>query len=450
MTPSPYSSLEKVTRPGLGRPLAVILVLMLVVVLLALVILPWQQSIPGTGEITVFTPSSRPQTVHAQIDGRISKWHVVEGAWVKKGQLLVELEEVNTIYLGPQQAQQLQNQRDALAQEQGAVEDLIALLKRQVTTQQSLQDNAIPAAKLKQLQTKEKSLAAEQDLAAANQNLITAQLNFERLETLYSKGLRSQRDMELATRDLENAKAKKRSAKAKLDVINQEFSITGFEQGKITAETLSKQQDVQGKLTEAFQKKASLIRKIAELEIKIANLSGRIDQRKIKAPIDGQVVKVMTAGAGETISAKTPLMTINPASDDQAVALYVADWDAPLIAVGRPVRLQFAGWPALQFTGWPSVAVGTFAGKVAVIDAVASAKNRYRLLVVPDEKQIAKGEDRPWPSNQYLRPGSQVNGWVMLDTVPLGFELWRVFNGFPPTIKKPDLKDSGMKKIKRK
>jgi hypothetical protein len=27
-----------------------------------------------------------------------------------------------------------------------------------------------------------------------------------------------------------------------------------------------------------------------------------------------------------------------------------------------------------------------------------------------------------------------VKGWVLLDTVPLGFELWRQFNGFPPTV----------------
>jgi hypothetical protein len=27
-----------------------------------------------------------------------------------------------------------------------------------------------------------------------------------------------------------------------------------------------------------------------------------------------------------------------------------------------------------------------------------------------------------------------VVGWILLDTVSLGWELWRQFNGFPPTI----------------
>ena len=34
----------------------------------------------------------------------------------------------------------------------------------------------------------------------------------------------------------------------------------------------------------------------------------------------------------------------------------------------------------------------------------------------------------------YLRQGVRVNGWVMLDQVRLGFELWRQFNAFPPTV----------------
>jgi hypothetical protein len=28
----------------------------------------------------------------------------------------------------------------------------------------------------------------------------------------------------------------------------------------------------------------------------------------------------------------------------------------------------------------------------------------------------------------------RANGWVLLDSVRLGYELWRRFNGFPPTV----------------
>jgi len=34
--------------------------------------------------------------------------------------------------------------------------------------------------------------------------------------------------------------------------------------------------------------------------------------------------------------------------------------------------------------------------------------------------------------DRFLRFGAQVNGWVLLDTVSIGFELWRQLNNFPP------------------
>ncbi|MES2461629.1 MAG: secretion protein HlyD, partial [Armatimonadota bacterium] len=107
-----------------------------------------------------------------------------------------------------------------------------------------------------------------------------------------------------------------------------------------------------------------------------------------------------------------------------------------LLAEGRTVRLQLAGWPALQFSGWPSVAVGTFAGKVSVIDAVDDGTARYRVIVRPDRERIASGKDQPWPPADTLRPGAEATGWILLDTVSLGFELWRQFNAFPPTVKR--------------
>jgi len=50
------------------------------------------------------------------------------------------------------------------------------------------------------------------------------------------------------------------------------------------------------------------------------------------------------------------------------------------------------------------------------------------VLIVPDPN------DKPWPSRAYLRQGTEVTGWILLNEVPLGYELWRIFNGFPPII----------------
>jgi hypothetical protein len=97
--------------------------------------------------------------------------------------------------------------------------------------------------------------------------------------------------------------------------------------------------------------------------------------------------------------------------------------DIPLLRVGRRVRLQFDGWPALVFSGWPGTSFGTFGGVVAVIDNIDS-QGQYRILVTPDPAHEA------WP--KLLRVGSGVYGWALLDNVPIWYELWRQVNGFPP------------------
>jgi hypothetical protein len=115
-----------------------------------------------------------------------------------------------------------------------------------------------------------------------------------------------------------------------------------------------------------------------------------------------------------------------PKTSSPAVQVWVAGNDAPLINPGRHVRLQFEGWPAVQFSGWPSVAVGTFGGEVALVDPTDDGMGKFRVVVVPDP------DEPPWPEYPQLRQGVRAYSWVLLDQVPLGYEVWRRMNGFPP------------------
>jgi hypothetical protein len=168
---------------------------------------------------------------------------------------------------------------------------------------------------------------------------------------------------------------------------------------------------------------------VSKLRNAYDNLAARSALYEVVAPQDGYVVQALRAGVGEQVKEGEGLLTIMPASPEQAVAIYVKAMDVPLLRTGRRVRLQFDGWPALQFSGWPSVSVGTFGGQVAVIDRVSRPDGTYRVLVTEDPN------DEPWPAQ--LRQGSGVLGWAMLDEVRLGFELWRRLNGFPPVVPPP-------------
>ncbi len=53
----------------------------------------------------------------------------------------------------------------------------------------------------------------------------------------------------------------------------------------------------------------------------------------------------------------------------------------------------------------------------------------FKVLVTVDSH--FPGE-KGWPDDRYLRQGVRANGWVLLKQVPLGYEIWRQLNGFPP------------------
>ena len=167
---------------------------------------------------------------------------------------------------------------------------------------------------------------------------------------------------------------------------------------------------------------ATIRKERSEIEVKLSEL-GRL---KITAPRDGTIFRMPVYEQGQTIKEGESIITIIPEASQSAVELWVPGNDMPLVQVGQEVRLQFEGWPAVQFAGWPSVAVGTFSGTVSNVDATDDGKGKFRVLIIPNEK-----DETPWPSERYLRQGVRVNGWVMLRQVSLGYEMWRQLNGFP-------------------
>lgn len=175
---------------------------------------------------------------------------------------------------------------------------------------------------------------------------------------------------------------------------------------------------------------------IAEFEVRAQGAADELNRAELAlsregsqavlAPRAGVITKVTAGGTATFVSAGDQLAQFVPYDIESAVELYVDGRDASLVTVGKPVRLQFEGWPVIQFSGWPSVAVGTFAGVVAFVDPMADRNGKFRVVVRPDEA------NPPWPSNNILRVGTNARGWVLLDEVSVGYELWRQLNNFPP------------------
>lgn len=201
-------------------------------------------------------------------------------------------------------------------------------------------------------------------------------------------------------------------------------------------------------LEEAQLKEASLLKELTEARAAEARINTRLAQQGrqlVTAPRAGTILR--RASGAETIYIKQgeQLAVLVPETRSLAVELWMDGNLLPLLERGQEVRLQFEGWPALQFSGWPAAAVGTFGGQAAIIDSGTERPGQFRILAVP-----TPGAD--WPDSRLLRQGVRAHGWVLLGQVPLGYELWRRFNDFPPTLpealrpKEEDKREKGAEK----
>ncbi len=427
--------LDEMRAPRSSRPLALIVALLLIGIALALRFVPWQQSVTGKGQVFIFSPMDRPQNIEAQITGRLKKWNVVEGQVVKAGEPIAEIDDIDPKFLDPQQVTRLQAQKQALIDSRAAAEARLASLNNQLSDLDKSRNVAIPGAEQRMKIAKDRLRVAEQAVEQAKQNVETATLNLKRIQDLFDNGgLRSKRDLELAELEIVTQRTRYESALAQLEVATRDIDVAGLDKDRVVNDTSATLNGLRVTMASVRESIAKYDGDIQKIDVDIQNVVQRTGQRIITAPRDGRVVRVEKVGAGETVKAGTILAVLAPQTQDQAVEIYLSDFDAPLVTPGREVRLFFNGWPAVQFVGWPSVAVGTFAGKVKVMDAIDDGKGRVRVIIEPDHEKIAAKLEEPWPPLVQLRPGTEVRGWVMLSNVSLGWELWRQFNAFPAAL----------------
>jgi len=411
---APLSCRRRTQLPVRVRTLSILVLAGFGILVLGLVFLPWQQFVSGTGRVIAYDPLERSVTLEAPLSGRVEKAFVMEGQAVRKGELLFQIADND-----PQFLTNLESQRAAAILRRDAAERRIGLLTSQIQEQ----EQALPLA----------MAAATNRLEVARFAQQTSELQFQRVKALFQdeRGLSSQRDFEIATLERDRTRTDVLHAQALLERTRPDL-----------------QSAIQGILAQRESAHADL----ASADQAVTALTIQINQagtQKILAPRHGVVLRVQ-ATEGTYLRAGTPVCTIIPQTASRLVELWVDGNDMPLIQArttddqgkvlepGSLVRLQFEGWPAIQFIGWPSVALGTFGGEVVVIDASDNGQGKFRILVASAPDQVIRGdstiETLEWPGTRWLRQGVRANGWVLLERVPLWYEVWRQMNGFPPAI----------------
>ncbi len=393
-------------------------------ILVALLFLPWTQNIQSRGQITALNPDQRPQTVNSVIGGQISKWFVQEGDFVRKGDTLIYITEIKEEYFDPNLLENVDNQIKAKESSVSSYMEKVKALDNQVDALIANKAFKLEQAqnKLKQAYLKVKSDSIE-NLAAKN-NLEVSKEQMKRFEELYSKDLISKTEFETRKVALQNATAKSIDAENKLLIAQNEILVARTELSTIDSEFRDKIGKAESEKFASLSSMYDAEAQVTKLQNSYVNYDMRSGFYYITAPQDGYITKAITNGIGETIKEGDPVVTIIPADINMAVEMYVDPMDLPLINKGQTVRFIFDGWPAFVFTGWPNASYGTFPGKVYAIDNFISTNGKYRMLVVPDTTDLS------WPKN--IRVGTGAEGIALLNDVPIWYELWRRFNGFPP------------------
>ena len=427
------------------------MMLVLVVTPFVLVFAPWQQNLAGQGRVIAFDPVDRPMPLQARTDGVVLQWHVREGQQVNKGDPIVDLADNDPLIL-----QRLAEQLTAAQQKLAAAKQKSAQYSRQVEEAEKAREAAMQFAD-------DEIAAAEQAVVVAEQAVKVAAENvkFRIVSETMWQGLVEDRIG--ASIELANARQLLAIAHAELDsrsaaVVGAAANLRARRSARLRVE-----RDEQVKIQTAKAMRDTADGEVAEAEGTIPRLRRDLDRQKqqqITAPVTGFVQNLRANGQGGVfVKQSTTLAILIPETKQLAVELLIDGNDVTFVDVGRHVRLQFEGWPAIQWVGWPSAAIGTFGGQVAFVDRFDDGSGNYRVMVLPDERSFASpegpmvewirnvvtfdkvsqaGNPHAWPGEPWLKQGVRAKGWIVLDRVSLGFEIWRQLNGFPPTVQRPD------------
>ncbi|SEH48094.1 HlyD family secretion protein [Epilithonimonas hominis] len=386
--------------------------------------LPWTQNIKVQGNVSTLYQEQRPQQLNSPIPGKIIKWYVKNGDYVKKGDTLLQLSEVKEDYLDPLLVKRTEQQVDAKKGLQKYYEAKVGTTNSQLQALNSARDLKLSQLKVKISQLNNKLAGEEAELVAVNNELKMTSDQYERQKKMYDEGLVSLTQFQQRSVSYQNALAKKTATENKLAQTRQEIVNVSIEQNATIQDYNEKLSKTEGDRFQSMGQIEGSDGDIAKLENQVANYRARQGLYFVIASQDGQVVQINKAGIGEILKDGESIATIVPDKVDYAVEIYIKPVDLPLVKEGQRVMCIFDGFPAIVFSGWPNSSYGTFAGKVIAVENNISANGMFKALVIQDKNE------KQWPPK--IKMGTGVQGIAILNDVPIWYELWRNINGFPP------------------
>ncbi|WP_457744594.1 HlyD family secretion protein [Sulfurimonas sp.] len=394
----------------------------ILLILVAILFLPWQQTVKGKGTLVAFDPSQRDYPIYSTVDGFIQKFYVKENQFVKKGTPLFKMVDLDPNYL-----HKLEQIKQDLQHQHTNTQQNIKNVKAQTSNLQEYLKNGlnIYEDKIKQIKDKIKSLQLKK--ITLEKNLQINKTNLHRTSILFKEGIESQREYEKVQNSYIQAKYELENIDVDIVIERKNITITQEEKEKFINETHNKIKRLHNTLLDTKNRLKSLNQQISNQSITIQ----RYKNTEVLAQKDGYVVRLYKNDKDRYIKKGEKILYFSPTVTQKALLLKVSDFNMPLIKEGLPVRIMFFGWPALQISGWPKIQYGSFGGIIKKVENISHEKGFFYAYVVQNPNE-------PWPKGKDLRIGTQATAWVRLSVVPIWYQVWRLMNALPPRMVNPN------------
>ena len=202
--------------------------------------LPWTQNISGSGAVTTLKPNQRPQTIQSAIAGRIEKWYVQEGDFVKKGDTILFISEIKEDYFDPNLVENTKSQVDAKKMAGQSYGGKVTSLSAQINAIENERILKLQQAQNKIRQGVLKVQSDSMDLEAVKTQIKIANTQFNRSVTLNKEGLKPLTDVEEKRLKLQEVEAKIITQENKLLASKNELINAKVEINRISAEYAEK------------------------------------------------------------------------------------------------------------------------------------------------------------------------------------------------------------------
>lgn len=392
--------------------------------LFVLMWMPWTQNIQATGTITTLYQDQRPQQLNSIIPGRILKWWVKEGDFVKKGDTIVQLADVKDDYLDPQLMQRTNEQVEAKQQKMLFYQQKISATESQIIAMESARELKLNSLNNKMEQIRRKMLSDSAEIISAEVDYQVAVQQLSRAKEMYARGIITLVEFEKRSQQFNKALAVLTEKQQKFQNSKQDVIICSIEMNSTRQDAADKIFKARGEIASAQSEIASTSGDLSKNRNQLSNYEIRGSQRWLIAPQNGQLVKAKKSGLNEMVKEGDMIAEIVPTTFNYAAELFISPMDLVLMNKGQRVTLIFDGFPAMVFSGWPAASYGIFVGEVTAVETNLSENGKFRVLVTQNSTE------RQWPSE--LKIGTGVQGFALLKNVSIWYELWRQINGFPP------------------